>query len=400
MPPSEAQALDGSTLAVVLVAVVVMTVLILTPLLWLQLSYLPRLQAEARRSRAASLYGRAHTTPLRVLLGCGVLVLLMLVTSSTLLAVFLHLGTQRRPGHRSIDGVPASINFCEEDFMHSSLIAEPANTISSLIIYPWLAWLSVRAPAPGLRSPPRRFVAGALAILAIGLGSCALHALLIASAQGGDELPILWYVAIAAFISVDLNLDASGSAVAGGAWLSWGFGGGAAVATAVYVNGRDDFTVFIVCLTLFSLILTVSIICLIMVPDWTALRGPAGCVALAGSIVPLAIAVGWCTVLGMWCWVAEMNLCGVVARLQPGGEQGGGERGGGERGGGGSSFLLALLFNRFIHPLWHALSALVAYLVLQLLLAAHGLLRHSEWGLPACSGLVPLVTFMGHDKRA
>ena len=74
--------------------------------------------------------------------------------------------------------------------------------MSSLTCYVPLALFGLFSTRHGRRA--KRFVVIYSTLLAIGLGSTALHALLTAQAQGGDELPMLWFTAAAAFCALDI----------------------------------------------------------------------------------------------------------------------------------------------------------------------------------------------------
>jgi hypothetical protein len=51
------------------------------------------------------------------------------------------------------------------------------------------------------------------------------------------------------------------------------------------------------------------------------------------------------------------------------------------------------VWNRVIHPMWHSLSGLLAWLLVQVLVAARGM-QQSDWGTPSIKWFgVPYVMF-------
>lgn len=86
---------------------------------------------------------------------------------------------------------PASMDWCEPNYVHSHYVAEWWNTLSSVpislaaLLGFWLLW---RSAAP--REP--RFVLGYVVVFVVGLGSVAFHATLSKLGQALDELPMVW----------------------------------------------------------------------------------------------------------------------------------------------------------------------------------------------------------------
>jgi len=101
------------------------------------------------------------------------------------------LGSFQRDAHQ-IEGFwgnkTSSVNFCEEDYVYSTYIAEFHNTWTSLI-FVWLPLLGL------LRSNPSkewRFVWAFIQLIITGIGSVILHTTLTAAGQQADEIPMLW----------------------------------------------------------------------------------------------------------------------------------------------------------------------------------------------------------------
>ncbi|CAJ1371618.1 unnamed protein product [Effrenium voratum] len=93
----------------------------------------------------------------------------------------------------------ASINFCEgPDFVHSELLAEPVNVVTSFLFYLPVGLVGLLGPKEGRRE--LRFALSYGSIGLIGFGSGALHASLDAVAQAGDELPMLQLLCCASVV--------------------------------------------------------------------------------------------------------------------------------------------------------------------------------------------------------
>jgi Ceramidase len=295
------------------------------------------------------------------------------------------------PRYHSHD-LTSSINFCEDDFVDSHWIAEPANTMSSLVSYcPLALWGLFGVPCQEWRCRKAghiRFGVAYATLFCIGLGSTLLHALLTAGAQGGDELPMLWFMASLSFIALDVILQRSninlsalistillghepGQAQKDGRWfLHWLLGGSAVVATAIYLLSRENFLPFYIMFVLYSVTATAGLIVICFFLKWnddTQFR--------SSVLLPLAVCTGWTAIFSIVCWVCEMLYCAAARESE--------------------SVILQWIFNRGIHAFWHCSSALLAWLLIQAMLAGQGLQR--GWGEPQlqCSPLigVPFVTF-------
>jgi hypothetical protein len=263
----------------------------------------------------------------------------------------------------------SSINFCEEDFQSSPYIAEPANTMSSLTCYVPLALFGLMSTRHGQRA--KRFVVIYSTLLAIGLGSMALHALLTAQAQGGDELPMLWFTAAVAFCALDVIFHRYNKTM----WLAVLVAGSAVIATATYIGGRHDFTIFYILFSVYCQTMVFSIIYITLGIDWESISLHEGLHFKAAVLYPLAIATGWSTVLAVWIWVSEMLYCNAV--MQDGAF---------------GVVVAPFVWNRVVHPMWHFWSGMLAFLLIQVLVAAHGVQR--GWGTPAIQWFgAPFVVF-------
>jgi dihydroceramidase len=266
----------------------------------------------------------------------------------------------------------SSINFCEEDFQHSSYIAEPANVTSSLACYVPLALLGLFGPPS--KYSTKHFAATYVTLLAIGVGSMLLHALLTAEAQGGDELPMLWYTASIAYCAMDVILHHVGT-------KSQGLGAtvlaSAVAVTATYIARREDFTIFYLMFSLYSQTIIVSILYIALKLDW---EGTQGIEFKINVLFPLALSAGWFTILAIWTWVSEMLFCHAVTKDHIWGK-----------------VIAPLIWNRVVHPLWHFFSGMLAWLLIQLLLSAHGM--QQQWGIPTLQWFgAPYVAFEPHSK--
>ena len=86
----------------------------------------------------------------------------------------------------------SSVDFCEKDYLLSSYIAEFHNSWSSIVgiaLLPALALIFPRASNP---TGEWRFTLMNLVLIAVGIGSFALHSSLTALAQSSDEVPMLY----------------------------------------------------------------------------------------------------------------------------------------------------------------------------------------------------------------
>ena len=144
----------------------------------------------------------------------------------------------------------ASIDFCEENFATSSVVAEPTNTISSLVSFCSCAVAGLMASASPISSPyfsggtrtPTRFRIMHWASLAVGLGSALLHGTLLFALQPMDELPMLYILTIFAFscyVHISRPAPCRRALVAA---FSFGW---CCFSTVVYLQFQEAFVVFI-----------------------------------------------------------------------------------------------------------------------------------------------------------
>jgi hypothetical protein len=85
--------------------------------------------------------------------------------------------------------ISANYDWCEQNYHWSNYIAEFFNTISSIPII--LAGIYFLRASTAERYG-RRFVAAAVSIIVIGIGSVSFHGTLTRNGQMLDELPMLW----------------------------------------------------------------------------------------------------------------------------------------------------------------------------------------------------------------
>lgn len=182
--------LDDSTKRIVVQASSFTTLAIAIPALYAQFVLIPNF----RRKLASSGVSIESSSP-SLFAGCLLSVGLMM--AATTVATLPIIASDNEHQSHEQRFLSSSINFCEEDFQSSPYIAEPANTISSLTCYVPLALFGLFSTRR--QDGAKRFVVIYSALLVIGLGSTALHALLTAQAQGGDELPMLWFTAAGEF---------------------------------------------------------------------------------------------------------------------------------------------------------------------------------------------------------
>ncbi|HEX2736312.1 MAG TPA: ceramidase [Polyangiaceae bacterium] len=96
----------------------------------------------------------------------------------------------------------SSVDWCENNYAHSSFVCEWFNTLSSFVI------VLVALVGLGLhwRVLERRFALAFATLALVGLGSAAFHATLLFGLQMADELPMLYLALVMVFILI--NLDA------------------------------------------------------------------------------------------------------------------------------------------------------------------------------------------------
>ena len=141
----------------------------------------------------------------------------------------------------------ASVDFCEANFESSYYVAEPLNTLSSVpfVVLGLLGLLSANVA----RGAPRggwehaAFAWSYALTAAIGIGSMALHATLIAPGQVVDELAMIFMNMVLVFIILEVE---SGTASLRRPWLPRAFGAVGVGTAAIYVRYRAFYTPFLV----------------------------------------------------------------------------------------------------------------------------------------------------------
>lgn len=306
----------------------------------------------------------------------GCLACVALMTVATIVTTLpIVVSESERPQEPQL--LSSSINFCEEDFQNSAYIAEPANTISSLTCYIPLALFGLLSRRTNQHRRAKRFVVMYSSLFAIGVGSMALHSLLTSGAQGGDELPMLWFTAAAAFCALDIIVQTRKKTT----WLVVLVTVSAVAATATYVGGRHNFTIFYILFSLYSQTMVFSIIYITFGIDWETKDRERGIEFKANVLFPLAIATGWSTILAIWVWVSEMLFCNAVMQDRAFGK-----------------VVAPFVWNRVLHPMWHFWSGLLAWLLIQALVAAHGM--QQDWGTPVIEWFgTPHVVFQSDSKK-
>ena len=371
------QNLDSDTRNIILKCGSCSIAVLSTASLYAQVVVIPRLRSNPIKSKLP-----AWTSP-PLLLGCLGSLALMLIASALLTQTFI-LSSRKDYNDDSFISrdLSSSINFCEEDFADSDYIAEPANTASSLASYCPLALLGMygtpRKEWSSRIAGQKRFAIAYIALMAIGLGSTTLHALLTANAQGGDELPMLRFMACLAFCAIDIIIK--GNAIPplknnNGRWLHWGVSTSVVVATALYTMLRGSFVFFYIMFLLYCWVAIAGIITICFVLKWNddTFR--------ANVLLPLAVCTAWTAIFALMAWLSELVLCKEVTHNFVFG-----------------TGLAPWIWNRAVHPLWHCSSALVAWVLIQILLACQGLQR--GWGEPRLRWYgAPYVTFYKPNTR-
>lgn len=271
----------------------------------------------------------------------------------------------------------SSINFCENDFVRSQYVAEPANSMSSLTTFCPLALLGLHLLPKQLTmrgSEGRlRFTLAYLSLLLIGLGSFWLHSELTATAQAGDELPMLWHVGSLAFITADCLLhNRSTDKHRTSLWLVGFSCITSIVATLTYVFNREDFFIFNSMVTSYVVMVLGGEAMLLFSDlskfgDSDMFRGTV--------LLPIFSCNIWVYLSASFLWVSEMLYChDAITDMRWG------------------SIVFPWIFDRAIHAGWHCTSSLLAFLTIQTLLAVWGF--QQRWGEPQLKWFgVPYVSF-------
>jgi dihydroceramidase len=104
-----------------------------------------------------------------------------------------------QPGFWTAFGAPATVDWCEPNYLHSPYVAEWFNSLSSLLLCALgLAGIWHTRRIAGKLEP--RFLLLFASLAAVGLGSAAFHATLLRSAQAFDELPMQYAILFAAYV--------------------------------------------------------------------------------------------------------------------------------------------------------------------------------------------------------
>lgn len=383
--------LDDSTKSFILRVAGFTVTLLVCFILWGHLFFLPRLRRRALK--LSSEQGRRappQSYETLLLVGCGQTILVLSLLSFLFTLPIILSGRIDSDEAKALSAdLTSSINFCEDDFQFSRYVAEPANVASSLGAYLPLAFHGLAGPPSQSwrRRPLRdgvRFAAAYATLGTIGVGSMALHALLTSWTQGGDEIPMLWYTATTCFCAFDIlcwwkethhqrRSERLGAAV----------GVSAIGATVTYILNRSDFTVFSLLFAIYSQTMILSILYLVIGFDWEHRQpsGPAAGIEFQVHVLlPLATTSGLLTIMSIVVWASEMVYCHTATR--------------------GMDFadatwvtdLVFVVWKWMIHPLWHVLTGLLAWIVVQVLFAAHGTQR--GWGVASVKwSLAPYVLF-------
>lgn len=100
-------------------------------------------------------------------------------------------------GYWETRGVPALVDWCEPNYVHSVYVAEWWNTTSSgvLALAGMVGWWLCRR-----RATDRRFSVAFATLAMVGLGSVAFHGTLLRYPQAADELPMVFLSLICVYI--------------------------------------------------------------------------------------------------------------------------------------------------------------------------------------------------------
>lgn len=305
------------------------------------------------RSRAWVDGGHLYSGRLRSMFGGSLLLAWFATAALLLLIVFLvtlPLLLQRQPEAKS--GYPAwtpsSINFCEgPDFEHLPLVAEPVNTMSSFVCFclPSLAGLLLQS---GGGRVALRFHLTYLTLFLVGFGSAALHASLLAVAQAGDELPMIYIITMLTYCAACDVFASSPSKWSG--IVKTGIPLVAILATIAYCVLRDVFAFFGLFFLGYIILFWIWLY-LQLAPPATTSAGEAELEVRRAIVVPLVLCNFTLILVGCLCWSAEMGLCEAA-----------------EAGALGS--WAPLVWHYGMHTGWHLCSGLAAYVVVQVQIAS------------------------------
>jgi hypothetical protein len=325
---------------------------------------------------------------LTLFLGCLTTISLMVLASAIATALILFFGKfMVNSNDKALMKVSSSINFCEMDFVDHPWIAEPANTASSLVSYIPLALLGLHGPpSKEWRLRPRhnrRFAVSYTTLMVIGIGSTLLHALLTGWAQGGDELPMLWFMASMSFTTLDVIWSGINNKAGPGSpctsTITFGSENGTKLqlfvgistlgATLLYLLCRHNFLPFYIMFITYSWITLIGLIMISFVLDWKDITFKTT------VLLPFAICTALLAIMGITSWTSEMLFCNnIMAAYRPQLQSSQSWFTAGVA----VQTLLPFFFNRGVHLCWHCSSALLAWLGIQTLIAAKG--TQLGWG--------------------
>jgi hypothetical protein len=314
-----------------------------------------------------------------LLTGCLKSLAIMGILSYLATAVLIVMGEKPVHAIQNADSLSSSINFCEQDFLDSKFVAEPANAMSSLMTYCPLALLGLYGPPSAEYSNSKtasnkRFSLACISVLAIGVGSFWLHSSLTASAQGGDELPMLWYVGIVAFMAMDCVLDIRKQTKKHqtNRWLVIFCIVSSVAATWTYVFNREDWIIFYSMFSLYCVLILIGVATL----SFSDLNGYGDADSFRGNILlPLMSCTLWIYIVASTIWLSEMVYCHDATIDKRWGDT-----------------IAPWLWNRAVHPAWHCTSGLLAFLDVQIMMAVRGF--QLGWGEPRLKWFgAPYVTF-------
>mmetsp|Transcript_9028 Transcript_9028/g.25016 ORF Transcript_9028/g.25016 Transcript_9028/m.25016 type:complete len:387 (+) Transcript_9028:97-1257(+) len=266
----------------------------------------------------------------------------------------------------------SSINFCESEFENLEAIAEPANTISSLTSYVPLAIMGIfqtgHSSSCYWKEGERDFVLCYATLFMIGIGSTLLHSFLTAATQGGDELPMLWFTAATSFCGLQVIFPSVVKGVKSLVVAS------VLACTAIYVQFRANFAYFYAMFSIYIGTLVFSIIYIALLMNWEA--RPNGARFKQRVLLPLARTCALTMLVAVWIWNSEMVGCAHAQGYEKGS-------------------VVAVIWDRVLHPLWHFTSGLAAFLLIQVFFAADGFAKGRGVPVIACSRWLgaPLVIF-------
>ena len=235
--------------------------------------------------------------------------------------------------------VTSSINFCESDFQHSRHVAEPANTVSSFTSYIPLAILGLA------NTTNTRYTVCFVTLFLIGIGSSLLHAFLTALSQGGDELPMLWFTAATSFCGFEIISPKKVPGLAKIVVLT------AVASTVVYLHFRANFLYFTAMFSLYSWALIFSLIYISFFMPWE--EKFHGRPFKRDILLPLSRCCAITVLLAVWVWYLDMAGC-AYAKQQP------------------RESYVWMIWDRILHPVWHFSTAIVAFLTVEVFIAADG----------------------------